>query len=365
MKEDFNRKLVLEDGEEYYGYGFGANEESICELVFNTSMVGYQEIVSDPSYTYQMVVMTYPLIGNYGITDDDFESRQPTIGGLCVREYNDSPSNFRCTKTLSEVLEDNNIPAIFGIDTRKLVRSIRDKGSRKVLITDINTKKEEAIKKIKEYNIPNDAVPKVSCKRNWYSRTAHPKYNVVAVDCGIKLNIVRSLNKRKCNVTVVPYNTSFEEIENLKPDGVFFSNGPGNPEDVTETIELIRKIRGKYPIFGICLGHQLASLAYGAKTYKLKFGHRGGNHPVKNIKTGKIEITSQNHSYAVDDKSLEGTGLEVTHINLLDNTVEGIECEKDNIFTVQYHPESAPGPEDSSYLFDKFIKNMERSKKNA
>ena len=357
MKE-FNKKIVLEDGEEYLGYGFGADVESVCEIVFNTSMVGYQEIVSDPSYTYQMVVMTYPLIGNYGITDDDYETKQPTIGGLIVREYNNHPSNFRYTKTLSEYLEENNIPGIYGVDTRKITRSIRDKGSRKVIITDISTSKEEALKKIKETDIPKDAVSKVSCKKKWYSRTANAKYNVVAVDCGIKLNIVRSLNKRRCNVTIVPYNTTAKEIENLKPDGVFLSNGPGDPEDVTEVINLVKKIKGKYPIFGICLGHQMISLAYGAKTYKLKFGHRGGNHPVLNLKTDKIEITSQNHSYAVNEESLKKTNLVPTHKNILDNTIEGVECKKDKVFSVQYHPESAPGPQDSSYLFDQFIEMM-------
>ena len=362
MKREINRKIILEDGTEYYGYGFGANTEAICELVFNTSMVGYQEIISDPSYTYQMVVMTYPLIGNYGIADEDYETKQPTIGGMVVREYNGQPSNFRYTKTLSEILEENNIPGIEGIDTRKLTRSIRDLGSRKALITDIETTLEEGLKKIKGYEIPKDAVAKVSSKKKWYSRTSNPKYNVVAIDCGIKLNIVRSLNKRGCNVTVVPYNTTPEEIANLKPDGVFFSNGPGDPENVTETIELIKQIKGKYPIFGICLGHQLISLAYGAKTYKLKFGHRGGNHPVKNLETGKIEITSQNHGYAVDEASLRHTNLKVTHINLLDKTIEGVENKKDKIFSVQYHPESAPGPQDSTYLFDKFINLMEEEK---
>ena len=357
--KSYNKKIILEDGEEYLGYGFGANKESICEIVFNTSMVGYQEIVSDPSYTYQMVVMTYPLIGNYGITDEDYETKQPTIGGLVVREYNDFPSNFRYTKTLSEYLEENDIPGISGIDTRMLTRSIRNKGTRKVIITDINTSKEEALEKLKKYEIPKDAVSKVSCKKKWYSRTANYKYNVVAVDCGIKLNIIRSLNKRGCNVTIVPYNITAKEIENLKPDGIFFSNGPGNPEDVKEVINLIKELKGKYPIFGICLGHQLISLAYGAKTYKLKFGHRGGNHPVLNLKTDKIEITSQNHSYAVEEDSIKQTSLEVTHKNILDNTVEGVACKKDKIFSVQYHPESAPGPQDSGYLFDKFINLME------
>ncbi len=226
-----NKKIVLEDGEEYYGTGFGANKEAVYEIVFNTSMVGYQEIVSDPSYTYQMVVMTYPLIGNYGITDDDYETKQPTIGGMVVREYNDLPSNFRYTKTLSEYLEENDIPGIAGVDTRKLTRSIREKGSRKAIITDAKTKKEDALKKIKQYKMPKDAVEKVSCKKKWYSRTSNPKYNVVAVDCGIKLNIIRSLNKRRCNVTVVPYNTTAKEIEELKPDGVFLSNGPRRPRE--------------------------------------------------------------------------------------------------------------------------------------
>ena len=356
----YNKKIVLEDGEEYYGYGFGADVEVISEIVFNTSVVGYQEIVSDPSYTYQMVVMTYPLIGNYGITDEDYETRVPTIGGLIVRGYNDLPSNFRYTKTLSEYLEENNIPGIYGLDTRKLTRSIRDKGSRKVIITDAKTPKEEALKRLKKYKIPKDAVAKVSCKKKWYSRTANAEFNIVAVDCGIKLNIIRSLNKRGCNVTIVPYNTPYEKIVDLKPDGIFLSNGPGDPEDVVEVIDLVKKAKGKYPIFGICLGHQMISLAYGAKTYKLKFGHRGGNHPVLNLKTDKIEITSQNHSYAVDEKSLAKTKLKATHINILDKTIEGVECKEDKIFSVQYHPESAPGPQDSSYLFDEFIELMKK-----
>lgn len=362
MLKSKDRKIVLEDGSQYEGYGFGADVDSVCEIVFNTSMVGYQEVISDPSYTYQMVVMTYPLIGNYGVTDEDFESKTPTIGGLVVREYNDLPSNFRYTKTLSETLEEYHIPGISGIDTRELARSIRNLGSRKVLITSIDTPYEEAMKILAETEIPRDAVAKVSSKKRWYSRTANAQYNVVAVDCGMKLNIVRSLNARGCNVTVVPWNTTAETVRAMKPDGVFFSNGPGDPEDVQPVIDLIRTIRGDYPIFGICLGHQLISLAYGAQTYKLKFGHRGGNHPVKNLLTGKIDITSQNHNYAVDRKSLEGTDLIVTHVNILDDTVEGVSCPEDRIFSVQYHPESAPGPNDSAYLFDKFIDMMKEGK---
>ena len=364
MAEMKKRKLVLEDGAEYYGEGFGSERDAVCEIVFNTSMVGYQEIISDPSYTYQAVVMTYPLIGNYGIADEDFETKAPSIGGLIVREYNDLPSNFRYTKTLSEVMEEYKIPGLSGVDTRALTRSIRDFGSRRGIITDADPPKDKALETIAKTPVPHDAVEKVSCKKRWYSRTANARYNVVAIDCGIKLNIIRSLNQRGCNVTVMPYNTSAAEVEKMKPDGVFLSNGPGDPEDVIPVIELVKKLRGEYPIFGICLGHQMISLACGAETYKLKFGHRGGNHPVKNLETGRIEITSQNHSYAVREESLANTGLEVTHVNILDGTVEGLRDTKSDMFSVQYHPESAPGPQDSAYLFDKFIKMME-GEKNA
>ena len=365
MIRSFDCKLVLEDGSEYRGYRFGAKADRLCEVVFNTSMVGYQEIVSDPSYTDQAVVMTYPIIGNYGVTDEDYETKIPTIGGLVVREYNDIPSNFRYTKTLSEILEDYGIPGMEGVDTRKLARSIRDHGSRKGLICDISVSTEEAAARLAAEELPHDQVSRVSCKKRWYARTSNHKFNVVAVDCGIKLNIVRSLNQRHCNVTVVPYNTPAETILDMEPDGLFLSNGPGDPEDVTPVIELVQKLRGRVPIFGICLGHQMIALAYGGRTYKLKFGHRGGNHPVKNLLTGKLEITSQNHSYAVDEASLKGTGLTVTHINLLDNTVEGLQCRADKVFSVQYHPESAPGPQDSGYLFDQFIAMMEEGKRHA
>ena len=365
MVKKFDRKLILESGEEYFGYSFGSLQDKVTEIVFNTSMVGYQEIISDPSYTYQSVVMTYPLIGNYGMADDDYESKTPTIGGLIVREYNDSPSNFRSTKTLSQVMEKYGITGISGIDTRKLTRSIRDIGSRRVLITSPSTSVEEGIKIISETPVPTDAVSKVSCKEMWVSKSNNAKYNVVAVDCGMKLNIVRSLNLKGCDVTIVPWNTPSSVVEGLKPDGIFISNGPGDPINVPPVIELVKALRGKYPIFGICLGHQIISLAYGAKTYKLKFGHRGGNHPVRNEITGKIEITSQNHSYAVDSESVKNTDLRVTHINLLDFTVEGVECEGDRVFSVQYHPESAPGPQDSTYLFDRFIKMMEENRENA
>ncbi len=352
------RKLILEDGTEYTGVGFGSLEEHKLEIVFNTSMVGYQEILSDPSYTDQAVVMTYPLIGNYGINDEDFETKVPTIGALIVREYCDKPSNFRCSSTLDEVMKKYNVAGICGLDTRALTRKIRNYGSCKALITDASLSHDEAYARLQAFDLAHDQVPRVSTKEIWKSDVKNPVKHVVAIDCGMKLNIVRSLNKCGCNVTIVPYNTDAAAIETLNPDGIFLSNGPGDPTDCVDTINTVKALIGKYPIFGICLGHQILSLAYGASTYKLKFGHRGGNHPVKNLLTDKIEITSQNHSYAVDDKSIEGLGLEVTHINMLDNTVEGVRCVKDKAFSIQYHPESAPGPQDSFYLFKDFMNLM-------
>ena len=330
MKRKCDRQIILEDGSKYSGYGFGDIQDKILEIVFNTSMVGYQEILSDPSYTDQAVVMTYPLIGNYGMADEDYETDQPSIGALIVHEYNDEPSNFRSTASLGYVMRKYGIAGISGVDTRKLNRSIRDFGTRKCLITDISTPLEEGLQRLRAYQMPANAVSRVSSK---------------VIDCGMKKNILRSLNRRGCDVTVVPWNTTSEVICTLKPDGIMISNGPGDPTDVPETIETVRALHGKYPIFGICLGHQILSLAYGAKTYKLKFGHRGGNHPVRDLATGRIEITSQNHSYAVDADSLEQTELSVTHVNILDNTIEGVKCEKDRAFSVQYHPESSPGPQ--------------------
>ena len=359
-----NRKLVLANGVEFYGKSFGSNNNALFELVFNTSMVGYQEVLSDPSYTNQIVVMTYPLIGNYGIIDDDYESKLIGPRGFIVKEYNDRPSNFRYTKTLSELLEENNVPGLSHIDTRKLTRVLRDEGSMKGLICDANYPLEKALEDIKNDITRRDDVAYVSCKKRWYSRCANPKYNVVAIDCGIKYNIIRCLNNIGCNVTIVPYNTEISKIEAMKPDGIFLSNGPGNPEDNIEVIDLIKKIQGKYPIFGICLGHQMLALANGLNTYKLKFGHRGSNHPVLNLLTDKVEITSQNHSYAVSDK-YDNSDIKVTHINILDKTIEGIQIDKDKAFSIQYHPESAAGPEDSRYLFDTFINYMDEFKKGV
>ena len=359
MDMRYNRKIILEDGEEYYGYAFGATGDKVLEIVFNTSMVGYQEILSDPSYTDQAVVMTYPLVGNYGMAADDYETESPSIGALIVREYNDAPSNFRSEKTLAEVMLQYQISGIYGVDTRKLTRSIRDKGSRKCLITSADTDLGAGLRRLSAAELRRDAVSRVSCRCAWHSEAADARFHVAAIDCGMKRNIVRALNARGCHVTVVPWNTSAKDIAALRPDGIFISNGPGDPTDVRPVIDTVRTLRGKYPMFGICLGHQIIALAYGAETYKLKFGHRGGNHPVKDLTTGKIEITAQNHSYAVDADSLGRTPLCGTHRNLLDNTVEGVACWADRVFSVQYHPESAPGPQDSAYLFDRFIRLME------
>ncbi len=355
------RKLILDDGSVYEGVGFGGKRETVCEIVFNTSMAGYQEILSDPSYTDQGIVMSYPLIGNYGITNEDDESRILSPSALIVRDLNENPSNFRSVRTVSDLLEERNIPGIAGIDTRKLVRSIRDLGSRRALVTDADISEEEGLRILRETPVPHDAVRRCSCRKKWYSRTSNPAFQVAGVDCGMKSNIVRMLNINKCNVTIVPYDTGWEEILSLAPDGVLISNGPGDPQDVPEVIETLRNLRGKVPLMGICLGHQLLALSFGAKTYKLKFGHRGGNHPVKELSTGKIEITSQNHSYAVEAESLDGTGLKVSHINVLDGTVEGLCSDTENVFSVQFHPESAPGPQDSMHLFGRFCDMMRRA----
>ncbi len=364
MGQRANRKLVLEDGSVYEGYGFGSTQDKFVELVFNTSMVGYQEILSDLSYTDQAVVMTYPLIGNYGICDDDFESDEPRLSGMIVREYCDRPSNFRCAGTIDEIMKKYDIAGLAGVDTRQITRHIRDKGSCKALITSAQSDTEKAVGSLREWVPATDQVARASTRNVFSIEAPGAKKGdrpVVVIDCGIKKNILRMLTKRNLPLVVVPWDTSAEDIMKYDPCGIFISNGPGDPQCCVPTIETIKQLKGRLPIFGICLGHQMISLAYGADTYKLKFGHRGGNHPVRNIKTGKIEITSQNHSYAVVPESIEGTGLKITHINLLDDTVEGVECEEDMLFSVQYHPESAPGPCDSEYLFDRFMENIRRS----
>ena len=361
----FDRKIVLENGREFCGYGFGADREQIGEIVFNTSMVGYQEILSDPSYTDQTVVMTYPLIGNYGTAEEDYETKFPTIGGMVVREYNDTPSNFRYTKTLSEVFEEHGIPGLSGVDTRRLVRMIRDEGSQKVLMTAAATPLAEALARLRATPLPTDAVARVSCRKRWFSRTANHRFDVVAIDCGIKYNIIRKLNEKGCNVTVVPYDATVEEILAFRPDGLFLSNGPGDPTSAGPVIEAVRRLRGRLPIFGICLGHQLSALAAGAKTMKLKYGHRGANQPVTDFESGRTFITSQNHGYAVVGEELPAEMGEVAQVNANDGTCEGIKYKKWNCFTVQFHPEANGGPKDTEFLFDRFLNNVKAAKKEV
>jgi carbamoyl-phosphate synthase small subunit len=312
-----------------------------------------------------MVCMTYPLIGNYGLADEDYESRTPRMGGFIVREYNDSLANFRAAKTLSEEMEENGIPGIEGVDTRRITRMIRSQGAMRAILCDAAHADDVALKRLAAVPVPHRQVQSVSCKKRWYARAAGARYNVAAIDCGIKLGIVRSLVERRCNVSVLPYNTPWDEVLALAPDGLLLSNGPGNPEDAAEVVELAGRLVGRLPIFGICLGHQVLALASGAGTYKLKFGHRGGNHPVKHLPTGRVEVTSQNHSYAVDEATLAGTGLRVTHLNLLDHTVEGMENPSLDVFSVQYHPESNPGPQDARGLFGQFVEMMGNYKRSG
>ena len=356
--KSFTKKLVLENGKEFPGYGFGSNRNTVCEIVFNTSMVGYQEIVSDPTYTDQIVVMTYPLMGNYGFADEDYESKYPSMGGMVVRECCDAPSNFRYTKTLNEAFEELDVPGISGVDTRMITRIIRNEGTQKAAIVDYDMPHDEAMKLINTTELRRNQLERVSCKKRWFSRTPNHKWDVVAIDCGIKYSFIRQLNAKGCNVTIVPYNSTAEEIMAFNPDGVFVSNGPGNPADSETICETLRGIRGKLPIFGVDLGHQLIAISYGAKNIKMKVGHRGANHPVRCIENGKLEIVAQNHGYTIDESSLAGTPLVVTHRNLLDNTIAGIESPKDRVFSVQYQPDCSPEAS-NTYLFDKFIKLME------
>lgn len=355
------RQLILEDGTQFIGEGFGADTERFGEVVFNTGMTGYQEILSDPSYCGQIVTMTYPLIGNYGINRDDFESILPAISGLVVRETAEMPSNWRSQLPLSDYLKQKNIPGISGIDTRKLTRIIRSSGTMKGIICGIDKDPQDMLQHLKASVIPTDQVKRVSARTAY--RSPGPGLRVVLVDYGMKQGILRELNGRGCDVVVVPYQTSAEEIIQLKPDGVMLSNGPGDPADVACAPAMIREIQGKIPLFGICLGHQLFALANGAETAKMKFGHRGSNHPVKDLETGRVALTSQNHGYTVTEESIAGTDLEVTHTALNDGTVEGLRHSEYPAFTVQYHPEASPGPEDANYLFDQFIQMMQSGKK--
>jgi carbamoyl-phosphate synthase small subunit len=348
------RILALENGDIFTGEELGASGETIGEIVFNTGMTGYQEVMTDPSYCGQIVAMTYPLIGNYGINDSDSESSKPQIKGLIVREACSRPSNFRSLITLDEYLKNNNIIGIQGIDTRALTLTLRKQGTMKGIIAPEEGFEYSHIKsRILDYNI-TDPVMQVSGKEIKKYRSSGD-LNIGLLDLGTKGNIIRELLKRGANVTVLPADTSSSEIMDLGFDGLVLSNGPGDPKDTTYAIKTISELAGRIPIFGICLGHQLSALALGCDTHKLKYGHRGANHPVKDLSHDRTYITSQNHGYAVSMDSLDKGNMELTHINLNDGTVEGFRCTKIPLFTVQFHPEASPGPTDTSYLFDDFI----------
>ena len=353
--------LILEDGTVFEGTSIGSDREVISEIVFNTSMTGYLEVLTDPSYAGQAVVMTYPLIGNYGICREDMESKSAWPDGYIVRELSRIPSNFRSGDTIQNFLKEQDIPGICGIDTRALTKILREKGTMNGMITtNGDYDLEEVTARIKEYKVTG-VVLKTTTKEKYVLPGEGKK--VALLDCGAKNNIAKSLNARGCEVTVYPADTPAEEILNSNPDGIMLSNGPGDP---AENVEIIKEVKKLYdsnvPIFAICLGHQLMALATGAKTYKLKYGHRGGNHPVKDLETGRVYITSQNHGYAVDEESLDANIAVPAIYNVNDRTNEGLKYVGKNIFTVQYHPEACPGPQDSGYLFDRFIRMMEEGK---
>lgn len=354
------RLLLLEDGTIFRGQGFGCPDETIGEVVFTTGMTGYQESITDQSYNGQIITFTYPLIGNTGINRDDNESISPTCKAIIVKEYARVPSNWRTSQDLDSFLKARKIVGLCGIDTRALTRKLRDKGVIKGCIVDADADIGTTLEKLHATNLPTDNVAQVS------TRTAYPNpgtgRRVVVVDFGLKHSILRELSKRNCDCIVLPHDADVLDVLSQQPDGVMLTNGPGDPKDVPYAIEMIKGLMGKVPVFGICLGHQLLALANGADTYKLKFGHRGFNHPVLEIATGRIDFTSQNHGYAVDPNSLDKTKLRITHVEINDSTVEGIRHRQYPAFSVQFHPDATPGPHDGVHLFDDFMEMMDTFK---
>lgn len=358
--------LLLEDGTSFLGRSFGAEGETVGEVVFNTSMTGYQEILTDPSYRGQIVTMTYPLIGNYGINSEDVESPRPWLEGFIVKEYSSFPSNWRATEPLDQFLKRHRIVAIEGIDTRALTRKIRDRGAMQGILSTEQFETAPLLKKLKAHPplVGQDLVKQVTCAEPylwkegaWREAVPASLYHVVAYDFGIKQNMLRRLVQMGCRVTVVPAETSAEKVLSMNPDGVLLSNGPGDPEAVTYAIRNTEKLIGKKPVFGICLGHQILGLALGGKCKKLKFGHHGGNQPIMDLSTRRVQIVAENHGFAVDIQSIEKE-VELTHVNLNDNTVEGMHHRTLPVFSVQYHPEASPGPHDAHFLFKRFIESF-------
>ena len=348
-------KLVLENGKEFYGTNFGYDQEVIGELTFVTSMVGYQEVLSDPYYYGKIVCMTYPLIGNYGLADEDYESKKIFVKGYVVGENNDNPSNFRFTRSLSEAMVENKVVGIEGIDTREITRLIRNNGTLKALICDENKPLNECLELLNNYQEEVNPVKNITCKKTWYSRTSNPLYTVVVVDLGVNNKFIRKLNDYGLNVTVVPCNTSLEQIKKLKPNGIIISNGPGNPNELIDLVTKISEIKAKYPILGLGLGAEVISLAYGAQVNKMKFGHHGANLPVRNVKTNKIDITSQNHLYEI---KLENTDLKVTYMNVIDNDVEGFENLDNKVFG--YHYQILDTLDEKENIILNFIEQIKR-----
>ena len=359
-KKLMKRWLILEDGSYFTGEGFGANTNVFGEIVFTTAMTGYQETITDPSFNGQIITFTYPMLGNYGINRDDYEAISPSCKAVVVKEYARRSSNWRSRMNLDEFLKSKNIPGIAGIDTRALTKKIREKGSMKASIVDAQDEFQHAYDQLKASVLANNQVEQVSTQKPFPSPgTGH---NVVVVDFGLKNSIMRELSRRNCDLTIVPCHTTAEEIFGLAPDGVMLSNGPGDPKNQVAAIAMIKKIQGRIPLFGICLGHQLFALANDCDTYKMRFGHRGLNHPVKEIATGRIDFTSQNHSFAVKKESVDCKTLLVTHLEINDGSIEGLRHKRYPAFSVQYHPDASPGPHDALHLFDEFIEMMDADK---
>lgn len=359
--------LALEDGRIFKGESFGASGERYGEVVFNTSLTGYQEVITDPSYKGQIVAMTYPLIGNYGVNPEDVESARPFLEGFVVKELSKIASNWRSTQGLSEYLAGHNVLGIEGVDTRALTLHIRQAGALKAVLSTEDTNEKRLVGKAKRSIglVGVDLVKEVSCQKKyiWQGNPSRPAFKVAVIDCGVKYNILRRLAANGCACTVFPAETSVDDILACRPDGVLLSNGPGDPAAVWYVIETARRLIGKVPVFGICLGHQMLGQAFGGKTYKLKFGHHGGNQPVKDVKSGKVAISVQNHGFCVDIDSLNKKEVEITHVNLNDGTLEGMRHKKLPVFSVQFHPEAAPGPHDADYLFAHFAALMKKHKK--